>query len=267
MKNLLVLCMAALFITSYTSCTTVDSGHKGVKVYWGGKTELEYVLPEGMEVGVSWLWNSCVEYDVREKTLVKKFVFNDSRNMETSVEIALDYNLNPDQVNLIHSGITDIETKILKTLKSAGKEVVPQYTASELNLKERKTAEQALESIISKELPEFYVEFARVQITDVDIPPAIAEVAQQTAIQEGKNDLAAKKELEQTNLAKARIAEAKGKYDAALYDAKTKDIMSSPKMLELKKLEIEMEWAKKGVSKYGNNNVFGASTAVLKGLN
>jgi len=194
MKNLLVLCMAALFITSYTSCTTVDSGHKGVKVYWGGKTELEYVLPEGMEVGVSWLWNSCVEYDVREKTLVKKFVFNDSRNMETSVEIALDYNLNPDQVNLIHSGITDIETKILKTLKSAGKEVVPQYTASELNLKERKTAEQALESIISKELPEFYVEFARVQITDVDIPPAIAEVAQQTAIQEGKNDLAAKKE-------------------------------------------------------------------------
>jgi regulator of protease activity HflC (stomatin/prohibitin superfamily) len=264
MKHVLLLLMTVFFISS---CTTVESGHKGVKVYWGGKTDMETILPEGMEMGVSWLWNSCIEYDVREKTLVKKFVFNDSRNMETSVEIALDYNLNPAQVNLIHTRITDIETKILKTLKSSGKEVVPQYTASELNLKKRKEAEAALRQIISQELPEFYVEFARVQITDVDIPKALANVAEETAIQEGRNSLASKKELEQTNLAKARIAEAKGKYDAALFDAKTKDIMSSPKMLELKKLEIEMEWARKGISKYGNNNVFGASTTVLKGLN
>ena len=187
--------------------------------------------------------------------------------METSVEIALDYNLNPNEVNLIHTRITDIDTKILKTLKSAGKEVVPQYTASELNLNKRKDAEVALEDIMKKELPEFHVVFARVQITDVDIPSAIAEVAKETAIQEGRNALAAKKELEQTNLAKARIAEAKGKFDAAEYDAKTKDIMSQPKMLELKKLEIEMEWARKGISKYGNNNVFGAGTAVLKNFN
>ncbi len=264
MKNVFALSMVIFFAVS---CTTVPPGHKGVKVYWGGKTELDYILPEGMEVGVSWLWNSCEPYDVREKTLVKKFVFNDSRNMETSVEIALDYNLNPNEVNLIHTRITDIDTKILKTLKSAGKEVVPQYTASELNLNKRKDAEVALEDIMKKELPEFHVVFARVQITDVDIPSAIAEVAKETAIQEGRNALAAKKELEQTNLAKARIAEAKGKFDAAEYDAKTKDIMSQPKMLELKKLEIEMEWARKGISKYGNNNVFGAGTAVLKNFN
>lgn len=264
MKKILFLSVALFYLCS---CTTVQPGHKGVKVYWGGKTDMDYVLPEGMEIGLSWLWNSCVEYDVREKTLVKKFVFNDSRNMETSVEIALDYNLNPDEVNLIHTRITDIDTKILKTLKSAGKEVVPQYTASELNLKKRKEAEKALEAIISTELPEFHVQFARVQITDVDIPKAVADVAEQTTIQEGLNDLAAKKELEQTNLAKARIAEAKGKFEAAEFDAKTKEILSQPKMLELKKLEIEMEWAKKGISKYGNNNVFGANTSVLRGFN
>jgi regulator of protease activity HflC (stomatin/prohibitin superfamily) len=262
--RLLVLLLGLTFFV--TACTTVAPGHKGVKIYWGGKTEMDYVLPEGMDVGFSWLWNSCVEYDVREKTLVEKFTFNDSRNMETSVEIALDYNLNPEQVNLIHTRITDIDTKIIKTLKSSGKEVVPQYTASELNLKKRKEAELALRDIIQAELPEFYVEFARVQITDVDIPQGLAKIAEETAIQEGRNALAAKKELEQTNLAKARIAEAKGKYDAALFDAKTKDVLSSPKMLELKKLEIEMEWAKKGISKYGSNNVFGANTAVIKGI-
>jgi regulator of protease activity HflC (stomatin/prohibitin superfamily) len=264
MKNLLVLFMATLFVTS---CTTVPPGHNGVKVFWGGRTDLDKILPEGVEMGISWLWNSCEPYDVREKTMVQKYVFNDSRNMETSVEIALDYNLNPNQVNLIHTKITDIDLKIGKTLKSAGKEVVPQYTASELNLTQRQAAEKALEEIISKELPEFFVEFARVQITDVDIPDAISVVAKETAIQEGRNSLAAKKELVQINLAKARIAEAKGKFDAAEYEAKTKDIMSSPKMLQLKKLEIELEWAKKGISKYGNNNVFGAGTAVLKGLN
>lgn len=263
MKKLLGLLGLTLFISA---CTSVHPGHKGVKVYWGGKTEMEYVLSEGMDIGVSWLWNSCVEYDVREKTLVEKFVFNDARNMETSVEIALDYNLNPNEVNMIHTRITDIDTKIMKTLKSAGKEVVPQYTASDLNLLKRKEAEESLKAIISKELKEFHVVFARVQITDVDIPKALAHVAEETAIQEGRNMLAAKKELEQTNLAKATIAEAKGKFDAAVYDAQTKDIMSSPKMLELKKLEIEMEWARKGISKYGTNNVFGASTTVLKGL-
>lgn len=263
MRILALLISVVFFVTS---CTTVPPGHKGVKVYWGGQTEMDYVMPEGMEIGITWLWNGCVEYDVREKTIVEKFVFNDSRNMETKVEIALDYNLNPAEVNLIHTKITDIDTKIMKTLKSAGKEVVPQYTASELNLKKRQEAEQALRDIIKKELPEFYVEFARVQITDVDIPQGLAKIAEETAIQEGRNALASKKELEQTNLAKARIAEAKGKYDAAFFDAQTKDILSSPKMLELKKLEIEMEWARKGISKYGNNNVFGASTAVVKGI-
>ena len=34
----------------------------------------------------------------------------------------------------------------------------------------------------------------------------------------------------------------------------------------LKELEIEEKWAEKGVSRYGNNNVFGAGTTVIKGL-
>jgi regulator of protease activity HflC (stomatin/prohibitin superfamily) len=263
MKNLLALLMLAFFISS---CTSVQSGHRGVKVYWGGKPEMDYILPEGMQFGPGWLWNSCIEYDVREKTMVKKFVFNDARNMETSVEISLDYNLDPEKVNLLHTKISDVDTKILKTLKSAGKEVVPQHTASDLNLKMRKEAEESLAKIISKELSEFYVHFARVQITDVDIPKGLADIAEETAIQEGRNALAAKKELEQTNLAKARIAEAKGKYDAALFEAQTQDILSQPKMLELKKLDIEMEWARKGVSKYGTHNVFGSGTTLLKSI-
>lgn len=239
-----------------TSCTTVESGHKGVEVSWGGETNLNLVHPEGMNTGIHWIWDEIIEYDVREKTLVEKFTFNDANNMTTGVELALDYNLQPDKVNLIHVKITDIDTKIMKTLKSAGKEVVPQYSASDLNLKNRQEAEDKLSEILNNELPEFYVNFARIQITDVDIPEAISSSAEATAKQQELNKLALEK-----------AQEAENNYKAAEWDAKTKKILSQPEMLELKRLEIQEIWAKKGVSPYGNNNVFGGnSTAILKGL-
>lgn len=263
MKKLGLLLIA---ITVLVSCTTVDSGHKGVKVSWGGETDLTQVYNEGMDSGISWIWNDMVEYDVREKTLVQSFEFNDKNNMTTKVELSLDFNLNPSKVNLLHTQITDVETKILKTLKSAGKEVVPQYSAVELNITKRTEAENKLSKIIAEELPEFYVDFARIQMTDVDIPKAVAKLAEETAVQLGRNELAKKKEAEQVALAKAKVAEAQGNYNAGLLDAKTKKLLSTPEILKLKELEVELEFARQGKSRYGNNNVFGAGTAVLKGV-
>ena len=280
MKKLLILFAIAIMAFS---CTTVESGHKGVEVSWGGKTNLEIVHPEGMNSGISWLWNDMVEYDVREKTLVQTFEFNDKNNMVTKVELSLDYNLDPAKVNRIHTEITDVELKILKTLKSAGKEVVPQYSAVELNITKRTEAEEKLSTIISEELPEFYVEFARIQMTDVDIPAAVAKLATETAVQLGRNELASKKEAEQVALAKAKVAEAngaaddkvaeaRGEYDAAVYQAKTREKLSTPRMLELQRVENErimMEgYSKHGKSIYGENNIFGSNAAsVIKGLN
>lgn len=263
MKKTLLALSLALFITS---CTTVESGHKGVKVSWGGETDLTTVYSEGMDSGISWIWNNMVEYDVREKTLVKKFEFNDKNNMVTAVELSLDFNLDPSKVNLLHTQITDVETKILKTLKSAGKEVVPQYSAIELNISKRKEAEDKLASIVSSELPEFYIEFKRLQMTDVDIPVAVANLATETAVQLGRNELALKKEAEQVALAAANIAKSKGEFEAAEYDVKTKDLMSKPAVLRLYEAETERKWAEKGISKYGNNNVFGSGASVIKGL-
>lgn len=260
----------ALAAVLLTSCATVDSGHKGVKVSWGGETDLEHVYPEGMDAGLNWIFDDMVEYDVREKTMTHKFEFNDANNMTTTVELALDYRLNPLKVNLLHSQITDVETKIIKTLKSAGKEVVPQYSAVDLNKHKRTEAEEKLSKIISEELPDFYVEFRRIQMTDVDIPQKVAELAEQTAVQIGKNELASKKKAEQEFLADAKVAEAQGNYDAAILNAKTKDLLSQPKMIELQRVENEkLMWEgfkQHGKSPYGNNNVFGEGTAIVKGL-
>jgi len=262
-----VVLVLLLIIGSSMSCTGVASGHKGVQVNFGGKTDLTTVHSEGLNVGFHWIYDNMIEYDVREKTMVHIFEFNDKNNMKTTVELALDYNLMPNKVNYLHVEITDVETKIIKTLKSAGKEVVPQYSAVELNINKRAEAEDKLAQIMRDELPEFYVEFARVQMTDVDIPAKVAQLAEDTAVQLGKNDLATKKEAEQVALAKAKVATAQGNYDAGLLDAKTKKLLSQPELLKLKQLEVDMQWAVRGVSKYGNNNVFGSGTAVFKGLN
>lgn len=252
MKNLTMMLMAVLL---FTACATVDSGHKGVEVSWGGKTNKDMIYPEGMHGGLHWIWDDMVEYDVREKTLVEKYDFNDANNMSTGVELSLDFRLDPDKVILLHTQQTDLGVKIKKTLKSAGAEVVPGYSASELNLTKRGEAEKKIADILRVELPEFYVDFARIQITDVDIPDAVAKTAEETAQQQERNKLAGAKE-----------EEAMKNYKAAEWDAKTKEILSQPAMLALKKLDIEAIWAEKGVSPYGTNNVFGAETAVFRGM-
>lgn len=248
---------AALIIMAFgaTSCTTVEPGHKGVEVSWGGETNTSMVYPEGMNSGLHWIWDDMIEYDVREKTLVEKFDFNDANNMATGVEISLDYSLDGTNLPTLHKTITDLETKIKKTLKSAGKEVVPQYSASDLNLRKRSEAEEKLTAILSKELPQFFVQFARVQITDVDIPDAIAKAAEATAKQQELNKLAGEK-----------AKEAENNFNAAEWDAKTKAVLSQPAMLELKRLEIQELWARSGVSPYGQNNVFGAEMNLMREL-
>lgn len=246
--------IAAVMLTM-TSCTTVSPGHKGVEVSWGGETNMQTIYSEGMDGGLHWMFDDMIEYDVREKTMVEKFTFNDNNNMSTGVEIALDYNLDPTKVNRLHIQIADVQTKIQKTLKSAGKEVIPQYTASELNLTKRNEAEEKLSEILSEELPDFYVNFARVQLTDVDIPKAIADAAEATA-----------KQLELNKLSKEKAQEAENNFVAAEWDAKTKDVLSKPAMLKLKELELQENWIDKWNGSFGNNNVFGSDgVTILKG--
>ena len=277
-----VLFIIAVFLITLSSCTSVPAGHKGVEISWGGETNMDKVYSEGLATGISWLWNDMVTYDVREHTFVKSYSFNDKNDMTTVVVVALDYNLVPTQVNNLHSKINDINIKIETSLASAAKEVVPQYSAVDLNKHARAQAEASLKGILSAELPEFFVEFKRVRITDVDFPKGISDLAAQTAIQLGKNDLASKMEQEKIYIANAVKAEAQGRADAevitsigalevAKNESKTRDLLSSQKMLELQRVENERIMAEgykiHGKSFFGTNNIFGSNAAqVVKGL-
>lgn len=99
------------------------------------------------------------------------------------------------------------------------------------------------------------------------IPNGISQLAEQTAVQIGRNELASKKEAEQVSLAKAKVAEAQGNYDAGILNAKTKDLLSQPKMLQLQQIENErIMWEGfkvHGKSPFGQNNIFGNSNPNL----
>lgn len=242
-----------LLLVTFMSCTIVDSGHRAALVLYGE------VKPITLEPGFHWIniFADAIEYDVREKTLTEKFEFNDKNNMLVPVEISIDYAVIGDKVNTIHStiGKDQLDVKIVTTLSSAAKQVIPVYSGSELNLNKREEAENCLFNILEKEFPEFYVNCSRVRITDVDLPKAIAQAAEQNATQVERNNLALKK-----------VQEAKNNLEAARFDAEAKAILSQPQMLAYKKLEVEMKYAEKGISPYGTNNVFGSETAVVKGL-
>lgn len=59
------------------------------------------------------------------------------------------------------------------------------------------------------------------------------------------------------------VAVAKGKFEAAEYEAREKELLSQPKLLDLYKAETERIWAQSGVSPYGTNNVFGQTSGIL----
>ena len=80
-------------------------------------------------------------------------------------------------------------------------------------------------------------------------------------LQETATIISQTKQAEQTALKK--VALAKGNFEAAQYDAKTKEILSQPKLLELYRAETERIRATNGTSEYGHDNVFGSASGIL----
>lgn len=258
------------FLCLLTACSTVDSGHRGVEVSWGGETNMENVYDEGLQVGVHWIWDDMIVYDCREQVLVVDNNFNDANNMETGVEVALYYHPIKEKVNVLHKDIgRDYrDTKMKNIMKGALKEVIPQFTAVDLNLNSRSTAEDKLTTILTEELGSMYVQFIRVQITDVDIPKSIADAAEAKAVQLERNKLAKEKAEEQTSLGNAAKEKALADAEAMRIRAEAESkaiqtinaaLSSSPQYVQLKKVE---KWD----GSIGDNNVFGAEATIIKGL-
>jgi hypothetical protein len=261
LKQLFLAIITLFTISTFTSCTSVDSGHEAPIVEFG-KTDMDKVLDEGFHFGMRYLWSKTPQYEIREKTITYTETYFDKNDMAIPVEVTLYYRPIKGKTNLLHKevGPDYSEGKLKPLFAGSLAKVIPQFSATELNKTSRAKAEELLRLTMEPGASEIYVEIARVQFTKVTIPNEVANLAEQTAVQLGRNELAEKKEAEKVALAKAEIAEAKGKFQAAEYQAKTREILSTPKMLELQKVENERiiaeGYAKTGKSFYGEGNVF-----------
>lgn len=262
MKKFLLLALATIALTS---CTSVDSGYESPIISYGGETDMTKTLPEGMHYGLSYLWNETPEYLIRNTTVTIKEKYFDINDMETPVAVTVYYNPIKGKTNYLHKNVGPdyLDTRLIPIIQGALAKVIPQYSAQGLNKISRAEAEIKLKAILQKETPKIYIAVSDVQFTKVGIPKAVADLAKETAVQIGRNELASKLKAEKVSLAEAQVAEAQGNYDAGVLNAKTKDILSQPKMLEMMKIENErLMWEgfkEHGHSPFGENNIYGSN--------
>ena len=262
------LLMLTLLITTI-SCTTVETGHEAAIISYGGQTNMSETLSEGIHWGLGYLFNDIEEYVVREQTYNYQITLNDKNDMATPVSVVVYYQAQKGKVNKLHSLVgPDYKDEKLKAfIASVVGRVIPQYSAQEINKFKRAEVEQKITQLLDREAQAIYVDVPRVNFTKVGIPVEVARIAEQTAVQLSRNELATKKEAEQVALAKAKVAQAQGDYDAGVLNAKTRDLLSQPKMLELQRVENEkLMWEgfkKHGKSPWGQNNWFGVNPNVM----
>lgn len=135
--------------------------------------------------------------------------------------------------------------------------------ASDSLLQHRNVYEANVTRTLEKALDKEGFILNNIAVLKMDIPASYRKAIETKikVIQETATIKSQTIQAEQTALKK--VALAKGNYEAALYDAKTKEILSQPKLLELYRAETERVWAEKGKSPYGQNNVFGSTSGIL----
>ena len=232
-------------VVTTVSCTNVDTGHEAAIVSYGGQTDMSKTLPEGIHWGLNYLVDDAVPYVVREQTYNYEITLNDKNDMATPVSVVVYYQAQKGRVNKVHSLVG------------------PDYKDEKLKAFIASVVEQKLTRLLAQEAAAIYVSVPRVNFTKVGIPTEVARIAEETAVQLSRNELATKKEAEQVALAKAKVAEAQGNYDAGVLNAKTQELLSQPKMMERQRIENEkIMWQgyyKHGKSPFGENNIFGGA--------
>ena len=261
-----------LSLVMFTSCTEVENGYKGV-VYkaYGGGLDPNHIYPEGVDIGVSWMWNDMITYDCRQKTYTLKSTLVDKDQMSLDVTASVFHRVMPDKIGHLHldKGQDYIESYIHPNFEGVLKEVLGQYTAQELNSSKRQEAQMKIKQKLTDIFAKNFLTCDDVILQSIPLPGAIATAIIAKQAQDQKNLLAEKMKIEQENLAAAEIAKSKGAYEAAVWKTKEKSELAksaSGEYLRLMQLENDRMAIEKWNGSYGTGNVF-QNIPMIKTLN
>ncbi len=177
------------------------------------------------------------------------------------IKPTFNYKVKPENANQLfvelrqtfkQGGLKAVETTWLETAILGGVNDVSNRFAVDSIFNHREAFEQQISIEVNKRVGKY---FEVTQLRTNILPPESLQKSiegKTQAIQEAEEfEFRAKRAVAEN---KEKVARAQGDYEAALLEAKTKEALSQPKMLELYRAETERTWAEKGVSPYGSNN-------------
>jgi prohibitin 1 len=244
----------------------IISSFEGVPAGSEGFKFVQYGMDKGIDQTYSYSegrhfiepWNDLVTMNIQEQSRQYESDVLEKNGLEVKIACSVNYQLQRGAGGWMYSSKgVNWEDKIVNTTAlGAIKDVAGKYDAEELYSTKRDEMEVEIQEFITKRLLDYRVDVTFVEIADVDLPPIIKNAIEDKQEQDQKNQLAQKKELEQTYLANAKIETARGDSASAViraagaaqsYKLETKELNN----LILRKLAIEA-WEKGGsqVPKY-----------------
>jgi len=198
----------------------------------------------------------------------------DKTGLEVGIDVSIQYKPMDDRIGYLHKEVGKDYKNVIVTPypRNVVREITGQFTAEELYSTKRDQLQSQCEKILTEKFAEKNLILQDVLIRDVNLPKKIKDGIEAKEAQKQKNELAEKINAEKQFLATAAITEAEGVKQSKILRAqgeaeaiklKQQQLRQSPQYIEFIKWQ---GYAETGKSPYGENNVFGAETAVLKGL-
>ena len=277
-KNILKTALAGglgviLLSLFFMSWTDVNPGVEGFiyRPYTGG-IEQNAVYTEGTVFIAP--WNEMITYNILQQSRNYSSKVMEKNGMEIGIDVTINYNPmqnNTAKLHLKHGKAFEssfIDAKVRGVIK----DVIGRYTYEEIYSTKREALETEMDTNFQSEFPANFISYNFCEIADVNLPENVKVAITEKETQKQRNQKAKELEEEQQYLANAEIMKAEGEKKAAILRAQGRaeeirlvqqQLTRSPNYIELVKWK---GYADGKGSPYGQDNVFGAGTSVIKGL-
>ena len=277
-KNILKTALAGglgvvLLSLFFMSWTDVNPGEEGFiyRPYTGG-IEQNAVYTEGTVFIAP--WNEMITYNILQQSRNYSSKVMEKNGMEIGIDVTINYNPmqnNTAKLHLKHGKAFEssfIDAKVRGVIK----DVIGRYTYEEIYSTKREALETEMDTIFQSEFPANFISYNFCEIADDNLPEKVKIAITEKETQKQRNQKAKELEEEQQYLANAEIMKAEGEKKAAILRAQGRaeeirlvqqQLTRSPNYIELVKWK---GYADGKGSPYGQDNVFGAGTSVIKGL-
>ena len=263
-----------VLVMIFKSVNTIEPGERGAVNYkMSGGLDTNKVYSEGMVLIAP--WNDLIVYNVRQQKTDIEISVLDEKGLTVKIAVTIKYHPIPNKIALIEQRLgKDYKELIVDpTSKSYIRQVTGKYSAEELYSTKREALNIDCEKLIGDELLENNIVLDAVQIRDIDLPTDITNAILAKQKQEQVNLRAELLKQESIYKAAAKKQDAIGdsiqivtvaSAEALAMKLKQEQLKKSPQYVEM--LKVQAFENTDGKSWYGENNIFGSETAVVKGL-